>query len=418
MLGTQVFGAGGQEETSKDWKTAEVTIRLQSLGWILKKFPTEEVAKRFMADHPNIKIDVASNQDASLNTYMLNWASGDVDVDLCFGGSVNRVAKLAYRDFLAPWNDFYKGDFARDKFVSFVTELAKKGDEYYAIPLMVEGMALEANKSMMIEAGLSKGDSVLYPKTLDELYEFSKKLTKGKGEIKDVYGFSWNFSVFGDAAFLSAVNSTGGKALNDDGSPNFNEPKIVEVFNFIKRVTTDGYGATGTITDANAGRVGYMANKVAIIHESSARAIEAKPKIGDDAIVLPWPGMEENGSFIYSHYAYITRPAKPAVVEAIFAFFREQVMGGGHFAQFGAEKYGKLPSFKKNYETLGSDFDEVQKWINMPRTIGSLPWVEGSKMDSLLWELEQAVVTTDLTGQQAWEQLKERGAKLDLSVVK
>jgi ABC-type glycerol-3-phosphate transport system substrate-binding protein len=346
---------------------------------------------------------------------MLNWSAGDVNVDLCFGGAATQVAKLAFKDLLIPWNDFYTGDFSRDKFLTHSVELPKRGNDYWALPFMVEGMSLQANRDLMIAAGLGSGKTAANPKSLDELYEFAKKLTKGTGDVKDVYGFSWNFTNFADQQLFFAVNCLGGKAYNADESPNLKAPEIVEIFDFIKRVTMDGYGSKGTITDTNAGRSGLKAGTVAIICEAASRAIEAKPNIGDAAILLPFPGEEKNGSYIYAHNCYVPRGTK--VKEAAWAFMREQGLSK-EFAKFGAEKFGKLPSMHKNYEGLSADFTEIQKWMANPKTVGDHPWVEGEKLNLLIYEIEQALVTSNITPEAAAEQLAERGAKFNLSVVK
>jgi len=156
LLVLPTFGGGqGGEGAVKDWTTEKVTLKIEASGWILKKFPVEESGNKFMADHPNVKVETSAM--TSWDSYMLNWSAGDVDVDLVFGGAATQIAKFAFKDLLEPWNDFYKGEFARDKFLTHVVELPKRGDEYYAIPLMVEGMALEANRDLMLAAGRVRG---------------------------------------------------------------------------------------------------------------------------------------------------------------------------------------------------------------------------------------------------------------------
>jgi len=415
-LAASVF-AGGQDEgaAAKDWTKEPVTLRIEASGWILQKFPVEDAGKRFMEAHPNVKVQVTAMQDANLDAYMLNWAAGDINVDLAFGGSTATVAKLAYKELLAPWNGFYTGDFTRDKFLTHSVELNKKGSEYYALPFMVEGMAFSANKAMMIDAGLSQGGKVTYAKTLDDLYLQAKKLTKGTGDVKDVYGFSWNFTNFGDQSLFFAINCLGGKAYNSDGTPNLDAPEIAQVFRFIRRVTVDGYGSKGTITNTNAGRDGLFAKKVAIILEAASRAIEAKPHLGDAAIVVPFPGEEQNGSYIYAHNTYIPKGSR--VRDVAWAFMREQALGK-EFAKFGAEKFGKLPSIKRNYDGLSADFAEIQAWLSSPKAIGDMPWVEGAKFNNTLFSLLQEMVTTNLSADDAARRLKSEGAKLNLTMVK
>ncbi len=407
--------SGGQpeEKAATDWTKENVTLKIEASGWILQKFPMEASAKKFMADHPNVKIEVSAQ--TSLDAYMLNWSAGDVNVDLCFGGATTQIAKFAFKDLLVPWNDFYKGEFSRDKFLTHSVELPKRGNDYYAIPFMVEGMSLQANRDMMSAAGLGSGSTVSSPKSLEELYQFSKKLTKGTGGVKDVYGFSWNFTNFGDQQLFFAVNCLGGKAYNSDESPNLNAPEIVDIFSFIKKVTNDGYGSKGTITNTNAGREGLMAGTVAIICEAASRAIEAKAKIGDAAILLPFPGEEKNGSFIYAHNTYIPKGTK--VKDVAWAFMMEQGLNK-EFSKFGAEEYGKLPSMYRNYDGLSADFSGIQKWLSNPKTVGDHPWVDGEKLNSLIFEIEQSLVTSAITPEEATKQLRERASKLNLTVVK
>lgn len=409
---------GGQEEAAaiSDWTKDEITMKIEGSGWILKKFPIQEAADRFMADHPNVTIEVSSNQDDSLNNYMLNWATGDSDVDLAFGGSANQVAKLAAKNLLMPWNDFYSGDFDKKNFLTHSVETANKGGEYFAIPFMEEAMSLQANKALMKEAGLVNADGTpMFPSDLNELAEFASKMVKGSGEVKDVYGFSWNLTNFGDQQMMTAVNALGGKAHNADGSPNLRAPEYLDIFKFIAKVNLEGWATKGTISDTNAGRSGLKAGTVAMIFEAASRAIEAKEALGGDAVMLPFPGMEENGTFIYAHYTYVPRASK--VQEAVKAFMREQVFTES-FAAFGAEKYGKLPSYIPLYNGLSSDFEQIKEWMGQPGTIGDMSWVEGSKLNSLFYELEQLVATGGITPEKAVERLVKEGESFNLSLVK
>ena len=413
-----VMAAGDKEETQtvSDWTKDEITMKIEGSGWILKKFPIQEAADRFMKDHPNVTIEVSSNQDDSLNTYMLNWATGDADVDLAFGGAASQVAKLAAKNLLMPWNDFYTGAFETKNFLTHSVETAKKSGEYFAIPFMEEAMSLQANKALMKEAGLVNADgSPMFPSSLDELAEFASKMVKGSGEVKDIYGFSWNLTNFGDQQMMAAVNALGGKAYNADGSPNLNAPEYLDIFKFIAKVNLEGWATKGTISDTNAGRSGLKAGTVAMIFEAASRAIEAKATLGDDAVMMPFPGMEENGTFIFAHYAYV--PKASMVQEAVKAFMREQVLTKD-FASFGAEKYGKLPSYIPLYEGLSSDFEQIKEWMALPGTIGDMSWIEGSKLNALFYELEQLVATGGITPEKAVERLVKEGGSFNLSVVK
>ena len=54
----------------------------------------------------------------------------------------------------------------------------------------------------------------------------------------------------------------------------------------------------------------------------------------------------------------------------------------------------------------------------LPGTIGDHPWVEGSKLNALFFELEQLVATGGITPDKAVERLVKEGESYNLSVVK
>lgn len=417
VLTVSVFSlfAGGQQEGGAAAAEDETKVlRVTAANWILGKFPVEEAGKRFMKDHPNVKVEVTGFQDYSLNTMMLNWASGDINEDIGFGGTAGQVAKLAYKDLTASWNDFFTGEYAKDNFLSAVVELAKKDNQYYALPFMVEAMSLQANKGLMEDAGLVNGGEAMHPKSLEDLYTFAQKMTKGSGDVKDVYGFSWNFTNFGDLQLFCAINSLGGTPYNPDMSPNLDAPEIEDVFSFIKRATLDGYSTKGTITDTNAGRSGFNAGKVAMMFEAASRAIEAKPELGDDSIILPFPGMKDNGTLIYAHYTYI--PKDTEVKDLAYQFMREQVLSDW-FAGKGALEYGKMPSLKALFDGLGDDFVLIKDLMANPNTISDVSWIEGSKLNKLIYDLEQSLVTSDMTPAEAAKKLREEGSTMNLMPV-
>jgi len=142
VLTVSVFSlfAGGQQEGEAAAAEDETKVlRVTAANWILGKFPVEEAGKRFMKDHPNVKVEVTGFQDYSLNTMMLNWASGDINEDIGFGGTAGQVAKLAYKDLTASWNDFFTGEFAKDNFLSAVCRACKEGQPILRPPIHGRG---------------------------------------------------------------------------------------------------------------------------------------------------------------------------------------------------------------------------------------------------------------------------------------
>jgi ABC-type glycerol-3-phosphate transport system substrate-binding protein len=392
-----------------------VTFNYLAAQWMLQKFPVQQSAERFMRDHPNVKMVVEGYQDYELATHLLNWSTGDADVDFSIGGTVGQVVRLAAKGLLMDLGEFYKGEFDKKNFVLPLVENAKKGSEYWAIPMMMEGMMLEANKKLMTDAGLVKNGVPMKPKTLNELYEFTKKLTKGTGQVKDIYGFSWNFSNFGDLQPFSAVHALGGKAYNADGSANLNAPEFEQLFEFIAKGTKEGYHYAGTITDTNSARSAFFGGTIGMLFESSSRGIEGRPKLGENCIVLPFPDQEKNGGYNFAHYAYMPKFAKNKNI--VLQYLREQVFTPWFAQEVPAVTYGKHPTMIKLWEGLPSDHDGHKSLLLNPRCTTDKAWYDGAKLNQLLYQLEQTVATTSMTPKEAVQKLREEGAKLNLKVV-
>lgn len=412
ILATAPLFAGGQGEAAP---SGPITFNYVAAQWMLQKFPVQASVDRFMKDHPNVKMVVEGYQDYELATHLLNWSTGDSDADFSIGGTVGQVARLAAKDLLMDLGEFYKGEFDKKGFVLPLVENAKKGSQYWAIPMMMEGMMLEANKQMMVSAGLAKDGVPMKPKTLDELYEFTKKLTKGTGKVKDIYGFSYNFSNFGDLQPFSAVHAMGGKAYNDDGSANLNAPEFEKLFGFISKGAKEGYHYTGTITDTNSARSAFFGGTIAMLFESSSRGIEGRPKLGENCIVLPFPDQDKNGGYNFAHYAYMPKSSKNKAV--VLQYLREQVFTPWFAHEVPAVTWGKHPTMLKLWEGLPADHAAYQALMLNPKNNSDKGWYDGAKLNAVLYQLTQTVATTEMTAQQAVQKLREEGAKLNLKVI-
>jgi ABC-type glycerol-3-phosphate transport system substrate-binding protein len=281
--------------------------------------------------------------------------------------------------------------------------------------MMMEGMMLEANKQLMVSAGLAKNGVPMKAKTLDELYEFTKKLTKGKGEVKDIYGFSWNFSNFGDLQPFSAVHAMGGKAYNTDGSANLNAPEFEKIFDFISKGAKEGYHYTGTITDTNSARSAFFGGTIAMLFESSSRGIEGRPQLGENCIVLPFPDQDKNGGYNFAHYAYMPKSSKNKAIA--LQYMREQMFTPWFAQEVPAITYGKHPTMIKLWEGLPADHDGHKALLLNPACTTDKGWYDGAKLNQLLYQLEQTVATTAMTPQQAVQRLREEGGKLNLKII-
>ncbi|HGA1330603.1 TPA: ABC transporter substrate-binding protein, partial [Streptococcus suis] len=132
-------------------------------------------------------------------------ANGNVpDISTALPG---HVMEMINSDAILPLNDTID-HIGKERFNETALNEAKIGDEYYSIPLYSHAQV------MWVRTDLLKENNIEVPKTWDELYEASKKLTKD-----DVYGISVPFGtndLMGTRFLNFYVRSGGGSLITDD----------------------------------------------------------------------------------------------------------------------------------------------------------------------------------------------------------
>ena len=74
-------------------KGLEGTLRVSAQSWIIKKWPVEECAKKFEADHPGVTVEVSpAPSKGEGESYLIQWSQGRTNVDVALGGSKSDVA--------------------------------------------------------------------------------------------------------------------------------------------------------------------------------------------------------------------------------------------------------------------------------------------------------------------------------------
>jgi len=141
-----------------------------------------ELIKKFESEHPGIKINAQTipNGDAGIQKLMtslqsqtapdISWIYADYMEDLVTSNAIYPMA-----DFINGDNGISKDDL-EDIYPSLRTYASWKGT-LYSLPMEATNLALIYNKDMFKAAGL---DPEHGPRTWDELYEYSKKLTLDK----------------------------------------------------------------------------------------------------------------------------------------------------------------------------------------------------------------------------------------------
>ncbi|CYU19899.1 TPA: sugar ABC transporter substrate-binding protein [Streptococcus suis] len=198
-------GSAAPEEAKTDELTGEIVMwhsftqgpRLESI---------QKSADEFMEQNPNVKIKI---ETFSWNDFYTKWttgvANGNVpDLSTALPG---HVMEMINSDAIIPLNDSIE-NIGKERFNETALNEAKIGEDYYSIPLYSHAQV------MWVRTDLLKEKNIEVPKTWDELFEASKKLTEG-----DVYGMSVPFGtndLMGTRFLNFYVRSGGGSLITDD----------------------------------------------------------------------------------------------------------------------------------------------------------------------------------------------------------
>lgn len=229
----------------------------------------EELAAKFMAANPNVKVNVLEisfwDYGTKLNPSLVAGTAADI-----FVSTSNDIAMLAKQNQIAaideylPASDYNHGDFLE----STVASMKAEGKQY-SLPLTLACGLLYYNRDLFTAAGL---DPDMPPKTWDEVYAYAEKITKydDKGNVS-VAGFLPLYS----ADFLDTyMLGTYGVTCMEGEKPMFNTPAGVkcfedmlkfqnlvsyEQFNYFNEMAVTEYSTTN-IEYFGAGKVGMLYN--------------------------------------------------------------------------------------------------------------------------------------------------------------
>ena len=97
------------------------------------------------------------------------------------GGDRSETVPYAANDYVVEFTDenFFNGDFTKDKFIGSFLESGNADGVQYMIPLLGEVLGCVVNIPMMQEAGyVAEDQTITAPADWNEMYEYAKNLTK------------------------------------------------------------------------------------------------------------------------------------------------------------------------------------------------------------------------------------------------
>lgn len=399
-------------------KGLEGVLRVSAQSWMLEKWPIEDVAKKFMADHPGVTVEVSpAPMKGEGENYLVQWSQGHTNVDVALGGSKSDVAAYVGQDLLVEFgDDFFTGDFSRDQFIgAFLEEGLFAGGKQYAVPLLGEVMYTTVRKDWYEEAGLLDGDGKpIPPRDWAEWMEYARILSIA-GE-RNGLAVTWGTN-FMWVQYLTGLQVSRGSIFESDGSTmvDFKSAEAEALLQFWQDLVTEGLAPTGTFTDNNANRNDFKAGLVASMITAHSRWPEAEGVLeeGGEDLVTAMSILDGASTLAYAHNIYI--PKVSPVPDLAKAFVKEQLFSF-YGQQWSANEYGKLPTLQRNYE--GLDAPEYQEILKAAKDgVHEPTYKETAKMHKVLQVEIEKCITGHQTPKDTLANLSEAASKLDLSLV-
>jgi len=330
--------AGGAAEPAQ---TGPVTITYWQYFFETKVKLVDELIKKFEEQNPGIKVQQVTFPYETFNQKVASSVPVGTgpDVLTLFCGWQPLYVKSGYLQELAP-KDF-SPDYFKQNFFPFVERSVKFDGKYYSVPTAVRSLALFWNKKLFREAGL---DPEKPPRTLEELADYAKKLTKydAQGNIVQAglamqptgQGHSWIREVL--------IRQFGGAPYSADGRKvTYNTPQGAAALKwYTDRIAVDKVGYPNFATDDVTA---FRTQKAAMNIDGSFRiaAFKALPDLEWGVAELPvHNGVKSNFASFWTHG--IAAGVKGAKLDASVKFLK--FITSPETQALWQEKVGELPA--------------------------------------------------------------------------
>lgn len=223
---------------------AMATARAQTEISVLYAFPDsfrpvmEDLAKRFMAANPDIKVVYRApvpEYEQALQTVMRETVAG-TQPDVVMQG-LNRIRALADRDAAVPLDSLIaaEGDFAARGFNPTMLDAGKVKGRVYALPFAVSLPVIYYNVDLVKRAG---GDPAKLPQTWDDVIKLARKIEDLDSTSN---GIVYVWDVTGNWMWQALVFSRGGTMLDPTESKvTFGGAEGQWAIDLLARIVKDG----------------------------------------------------------------------------------------------------------------------------------------------------------------------------------
>jgi multiple sugar transport system substrate-binding protein len=349
------------------------TLKIAPDAWMVEKLQLNTAVAKFKAKHPDINVVLQPYPDKTvLANFALQWSQNKSDADIVMVDGSQEAVQYMAKDLLVDFNktNFFTGATAKDKFVGTSLKFGDLNGFQFAIPISLETYAINVNKKMFQDAGLTDAQgNVIQPKNWQEVYDDAKKLTKKDGGKVTQQGMTIQWGPNAQSTLISVEQAARGSFYKDNNVLTFDTPEMRNILSIWKKGADEGVFSIDTFTNKDAGRNNFDAGQVAMLLQSGSTAAEAEATVGKgNTTVIPIPGSDKNGSYAFT--AGIIVPKASKAQNLAVQFIQEALMDSQVQADMAA-KWGKLPVINDYFNNLNAAwktnlYDIIQKSVTAP----------------------------------------------------
>ncbi len=265
-----------------------VTITWAFWGSPEEKVSHEIVANAFMAEHPEIKVELWNQPwDDYFTKIQTLWASGDSKAipDVAFLWPTPQYAAQDVLENLEPF--IQNAGYNLDDYWPGLLESAKYQGSVYGFPRDIEVNVLYYNKDLFDAAGVAYPDETW---TWNDLLAAAEKLT-----VKDASGSTTQYALAMEGGkYAKWINQNGGAILDDYVNPSkcmMNDSKSVEAITFFADLMNNGYAMRDAdLSQAGGDAAVFASDQAAMIIQNTSR-VSAFNQAGKnyDVALVPIP---------------------------------------------------------------------------------------------------------------------------------
>jgi len=248
---------------------------LYGLPWLFKE-THETLAREFMAENPNVKINLLAPGKSyeEVVTAVLRGSVTGQTPDVAFAGT-NLMNVLVDRKLAVPLDPFIKAEKDWDKqgFIPGMLATSQVDGKQYGMPFALSTPIAYYNVDIIKRAG---GDPEKLPRTWDDVFALSEKINKLGGDTKSMF-IHWQTT--GNYLWQALLFTNGGKLLTEDKSKAaFNSPEGMRALTLLHDFSAKAKMPNFTREQA---RQDFTAGLLGMQFSSSAELTLVTKQIGD-----------------------------------------------------------------------------------------------------------------------------------------